>query len=107
MTAMRSRRFFRCFLLASLLPVCGCEVSGVAGLHGGQPGQDVGEVVANVDFVTAAVFYYGIKDGTFAPGLVVSYKQPIFLPKFGGTDGVGILVARPHLVSLFTRPSVR
>jgi len=107
MTAMILRCDGNRFPVAGFEPGGGCQDARLAGFHGGQAPQDVGEVFAHVDFEAAAVFYDGIKDGTFAPGLTVSCEQPVFLAELGRSDGVGILVTPPHLVSISTRAPVR
>lgn len=76
------------FSAARFLPGGGGQGAGFAGFHGGQSRQDVGEVSTDVDFQTTAVFYDGVEDRAFTPRFFVSYKQPVFLTKFGRTDRV-------------------
>lgn len=51
--------------------------------HGGQAGEDAGEVNANVCAEAAAVPADGVEDGAFAAGFSVSGKQPVLLSEAG------------------------
>ena len=88
MTLMQSGDHLLRFSAARFVPGSGRQDARLAGFHGGQARQDVGEVFTHVDFETTAVFDDGVEDGAFAPGIAVSYEQPVFLTKFGRTDGV-------------------
>jgi len=44
-----------------------------------RPGEDVGEIGADVNPEAAAVFHDGVEDGAFAAGFLVADKQPVLL----------------------------
>lgn len=88
MTPMKSGDHLLRFSAARFVPGGGRQDARFAGFHSGQACQDIGEVFAHVDFETTAVFYDGVEDSAFAPGLAVSYEQPVFLTELGRTDGV-------------------
>ncbi len=69
--------------LSSRLPVAGFEpvgwgeARGLAGHHGGQTGEYVGEVFFGIDAEAAAVFHDGVEDGAFLTGLLIAKRWSI------------------------------
>jgi hypothetical protein len=72
MSAMKSGDFQAGFPCPGRVPGRGSEPGGLACLHAGQPGEDVGEIGADVDPKAAAVLHEGVEDGAFAAGFFVS-----------------------------------
>jgi hypothetical protein len=98
MSAMMSGDFGGGVCAAGFFPVRGGEAGSIAGFHAGKSGEHVGEVVADIDPLDAAVLYDGVEDGAFPAGFSVADEEPVFAAKLGGTDGVfDEVMPRPDL----------
>ena len=78
MTAMSSRHLPQGPALARCQPCGRRERGGFAGLHRGQAGEHVDEVLARVDTQAAAVDQDGVEHRGGLAGFVPPDKQPVF-----------------------------
>src|SRR5438874_10066686 len=74
--------------VGSRLPVGGKQRIDLIDFHGGQTGQDVGEVILRIDAATAATDENGVNYSAAPAGIGVSDEEPASAADGGGTNGI-------------------
>src|SRR5438093_7092769 len=74
--------------VGSRLPVGGKQRIDLIDFHGGQTGQDVGEVIRRIDAATAATDENGVNYSAAPAGIGVADEEPAAAADGGGTDGI-------------------